>query len=102
MLKIAKIPKIVIMCQLTLVKWNHRVLPWCSVIKMGQNGPFICWRVKMGQNGSCICWCKGEEIPWVTHGTILCDLSHEYLMGQFYVSRPLGPPSKTFTLAKLT
>ena len=84
MLKIAKMHKIV-MCQLSLVKWNHRVLPWC-VVKMGRLVVDV----------------KGEEISWVTHGTILRELSHGYLMGQFYVSRPLGPPWKTFTLAKLT
>ena len=39
--------------------------------------------------------------PWVTHGTILRDL-YSYLMGRFYISSPLGPPWKAFTLARLT
>ena len=29
--KFVKAPKIIIMCQLLSVKWNHRVLLWCVV-----------------------------------------------------------------------
>ena len=36
-----------------------------------------------------------KGIPWVTYGTILHDLSRGYLMGQFYVSRPLNTPMNT-------
>ena len=38
----------------------------------------------------------------VTHGTILRDLSHGYLMGLFCISRPLGPSWAAFMLVKLT
>ena len=31
--KFSKAPKIIIMCRLLPIKWNHRVLPWC-VVKM--------------------------------------------------------------------
>ena len=52
MLEIAKAPKIVIICQLSLIKWNHRVLPWC-----------------MYNIGHLVVDIKVEEIPWITHGT---------------------------------